>query len=124
MKRTMIVGFLAALLVLSAGQLLALQTGTWECMGYTITITPDDPENPNLSGTISITKVDEYAEVNVAGTYLRAEGKKPVLTVSVAGTITTGDGDIEVARDFTFQPGPQKSVWKTIICWLESQIAS
>lgn len=123
MKKTIIIGLVAALLALGAGQLLALQTGTWECMGYTIVITPDDPDNPNLSGTISITKVDEAAEVNVAGTYARAEGRRPALTVSVAGTITTPDGVIEVARDFTFLPGPQKSVWKTIVCWLESQIA-
>lgn len=123
MRSTVLIGLAVALLALSAGQLLALQTGTWECMGYTITIVPDDPDNPNLSGTISITKSDDYAEVNIAGTYVRAEGKRPALNVSVAGTITTPDGVIEVARDFTFEPGPKKTVWKTIISWIESQIA-
>lgn len=122
MKRTIIIGFVVALLALSAGQLLALQTGTWTCMGYTITIIPDDPDNPNLSGTIQIVKSDDYADVNLSGTYLREDGRRPATVVSIAGTITTPDGTIDVAREFTFSPGPQKTVWKTIISWIESQI--
>ena len=122
MKKTIIFGFLVALLALSAGQLLALQTGTWDCLGYTVTITPDDPANPTLSGTLDITRDDDYAEVNVEGTYQKTTGKKPATVVNVAGTITTPDGDTEVARTFTFQPGPQKTVWKSIISWIESEI--
>jgi len=124
MKRMIMVGFVLALLALSAAQVFALQTGTWTCMGYTITITPDDADNPNLSGTIAIFKSDDCATIDVSGTYLRSEGKRPATVVSVAGTITTEDGIIDVAREFTFQPGPQKTVWKTILSWLESEIAS
>lgn len=124
MKTRIIVGLVVALIALGAAQAFALQTGTWDCMGYTITITPDDPDNPNLSGTILITKSDDAADVNVAGTYVRSEGKRPATTVDVAGTITTPDGVIEIARVFTFQPGPQKTVWKSIISWIESSIAS
>jgi hypothetical protein len=123
MKRTLIVAFVLAMLALSAGQLFALQTGTWTCMGYTITITPDDPDNPNLSGTIQIVKSDDYADVNVSGTYVKDQGRKPAIVVDLAGTITTPDGEILVARQFKFVPGPQKTVWKTVISWLESQIA-
>lgn len=123
MKRTLIVAFVLAMLALSAGQSFALQAGTWDCMGYTITVTPDDPENPNLSGAITIVKSDDYADVNVSGTYARAEGRRPAIVVDVAGTITTPDGVLEVARQFKFLPGPQKSVWKTVVSWLESEIA-
>lgn len=122
MKRTVIVGCVAALLALTATQLLALQTGTWTCMGYTITVTPDDPDNPSLAGSIQIVKSDDYADVNVAGRYWKESGKKPATVVDIAGTITTPDGEIQVARQFRFQPGPQKTIWKTIISWLESQI--
>ncbi len=122
MKRTIIIAFVAAVLALSAGQALALQTGTWTCMGYTITVTPDDPDNPNLSGTIEISKVDDYATVDLAGTYVRELGRRPATVVSIAGTITTPDGTTDVAREFTFSPGPQKTVWKTVISWIESQI--
>jgi hypothetical protein len=124
MKTTLVVAFVVAILALSAGQLLAIETGTWECMGYTITVTPTDPDNPNLAGTIEITKADDVAEVYVSGTYARADGKKPATIVDVAGTITTPDGVIDVARVFTFEPGPKKSVWKTVVSWIESQIAS
>lgn len=122
MKRTIIIGLVVALLALGAAQLYALQTGTWTCMGYTITVTPDDPENPNLSGTIQIVKSDDYADVNVTGVYWREDGKKPATVVEISGTITTPDGEFAVARQFKFLPGPQKTVWKTIISWLESQI--
>ncbi len=124
MKKTIIIGFVAALLALSAGQLLALQTGTWTCMGYTITVTPDDADNPNLSGTIEIVKVDDYASVNVSGTYEKGVGRRPVTVVSISGTITTPDGDNEISHEFTFDPGPQRTLWKTVISWIESQIAS
>lgn len=124
MKKTIIIGFVVALLALSAGQLLALQTGTWTCMGYTITVTPDDPSNPNQSGTIQIVKSDDYADVSVSGTYQRESGKKPVTVVDIAGTITTPDGEFDIARQFSFQPGPQNTVWKTVISWIESQIVS
>lgn len=122
MKRTIIIAAVVALLALSTTALFALQTGTWTCMGYTITVTPDDPENPNLSGTIQIVKSDDYADVNVTGTYWREDGKKPATIVDISGTITTPDGEFLVEREFKFLPGPQKTVWKTIISWLESQI--
>jgi len=122
MRRTIVIAFVVALLALSATQLLALQTGTWTCMGYTITVTPDDPDNPNLSGTIEIVKSDDYADVYLTGTYTRELGKKPATVVSIAGTITTPDGETSVARSFKFVPGPQKTVWKTVISWIESQI--
>lgn len=124
MRRTIIFAFVVALIALSAGQLLAIQSGTWTCMGYTITVTPDDPDNPNLSGTIQIVKSDDYADVNVTGTYYKETGKRPATVVDIAGTITTPDGEISVAREFTFVPGPQKTVWKTVISWIESQIVS
>ncbi|MEI6916491.1 MAG: hypothetical protein WCL39_15250 [Armatimonadota bacterium] len=123
MKKTIIFGFLVALLALSAGQLLALQTGTWDCLGYTVTITPDDPANPTLSGTLDITRDDDYAEVNVEGTYQKTTGKKPATVVHITGTIITPDGSIDVDKQFTFQPGPQKTIWKTVITSLESEIA-
>lgn len=127
MKSTTLIAFVVALLALSAGQLLALQTGTWTCMGYTITITPDDADNPNLSGTISITKSDAAAEiyVDIAGTYVREQSKRPQTVVAVSGTITTPDAPTgeSVSKDFTFSPGPQKTVWKSIISWIESEIA-
>jgi len=123
MKKTIIFGFLVALLALSAGQLLALETGTWDCMGYTVTITPDDAANPSLSGTIVITNDDDYAKVNVTGTYHKTTGKKPATVVDVAGTIETPDGTMDVEKTFTFQPGPQKTVWKSVITWLEGEIA-
>jgi len=122
MKRTIIIVSVVALLALSATALLALQTGTWTCMGYTITVTPDDPEDPSLSGTIEIIKSDDYADVYVTGTYWKDTGKKPATTVDISGTITTPDGEFLVAREFKFLPGPQKTVWKTILSWLESQI--
>ena len=124
MKKTIIIGFVVALLALSAVQLLALQTGTWTCMGYAITVTPDDPDNPSLSGTIQIVKSDDYADVNLSGTYQREDGRRPVTVVNIEGTITTPDGEFSVAREFKFLPGPQKTVWKTIISWVESQIVS
>lgn len=126
MRRTIVIGFVIALLALSTAQVMALQTGTWLCMGYTITITPDDPDNPNLSGTIEITYSDEEAGISVAidGTYVREDGRRPATVVDVAGTITTLDGVESVARQFTFDPGPKKTVWKTIISWIESEIAS
>jgi len=124
MKKTLLIGFVVALLALGVSQAFALQTGTWTCMGYTITVTPDDPTNPNLSGKIQIVKSDDYADVNVAGTYYKSTGKKPATIVDVSGTITTPDGDYQVARKFTFEPGPQNTIWKTVISWLESQIVS
>jgi hypothetical protein len=124
MKKTITIGLVVALLALCAVQLLALQTGTWDCMGYTITVTPDDPANPSLAGTIDIVKCDDYADVNISGTYGKAPGRKPATLVSIAGTINAGDTPIYVERDFTFQPGPDKSVWKTIVSWIEGQIAA
>jgi hypothetical protein len=122
MKKTIIIGFAVALLALSASQVLALQTGTWTCMGYTITVTPNDPDNPGLGGAIQIVKSDDYADVNVSGTYWKEQGRRPATVVDLAGTVTTPDGETQVARQFKFQPGPQKTVWKTVISWLESQI--
>lgn len=111
-------------LTLAALPLLALNSGTWECMGYTIVVTPDDPEDPNAAGSITITKSDEYADVAVEGRYTREGVKQPITVVHVWGTITTPDAVTEVDRTFSFKPGPHKSVWKTIVCWLESEIAS
>jgi hypothetical protein len=76
------------------------------------------------SGTIEITKSDDYATVDVAGTYYKEDGKRPATVVSIAGTIETPDGIEEVEREFTFSPGPKKTIWKTILCWLESEIAN
>jgi len=111
-------------LTLASLPLMALNSGTWECMGYTIVVTPDDPEDPNAAGSISITKSDEYADVAVEGRYSREGVKQPTTVVHVWGTITTPDAVTQVDRTFSFKPGPQKTVWKTIVSWLESQIAS
>ena len=124
MKKALSMAVAVALLALGAAQVLAIQAGTFECMGYTITVTPDDPENPSKSGTVTITKSDDYAEVQVTGTYHKETGKRPATIVEISGTITTPDGTTTVARTFTFSPGPQKTVWKTVISWLESEIAS
>jgi len=123
MKRTITIGFVVALLALSATQLLALDTGTWTCMGYTITVTPTDPANPGLAGIITIDKTDDYAVVDIDGTYCKESGRRPMTVVDIAGTITTPDGVMEVARQFKFPPGPQKTVWRSIIAWLDGQIA-
>jgi len=122
MKRTIIIGFVVALLALSATQLLALQAGTWTCMGYTITVTPDDPANPDLAGAITIDKSDDYAIVDVDGRYWKESGRRPITVVDIEGTIQTEDGVIDVARQFKFPPGPQKTVWRSVVAWLEGQI--
>ena len=124
MKKALFATLAFAILVLGASQLMALQVGTWECMGYTITITPEDPEDPQKSGTILIVKSDDYATVEASGTYLRDGVKQPSTTVDITATITTPDGVTTASRTFTFGPGPKKTVWKTILCWLESLIAS
>jgi hypothetical protein len=124
MKRVFLVSVVLALLALSATQLFAIQTGTWTCLGYTITVTPDDPENPNLSGVIEIVKSDDYADVVLEGTYatVKEPGKKAILVVDIAGTVSTPDGIMDVGREFKFNPGPQKTVWKTVLTWIDSQI--
>lgn len=124
MKKTLLAALIVALMAIGASQVLAITEGTWTCMGYTITVTADDPDNPEKSGTVLITKSDDYAEVYVTGVYYKAEGKKPATVVEIAGTITAQGVTIEVARTFTFSPGPKKTIWKTIVSWLESQIAS
>lgn len=122
MRRALFVTVVLA--VLAAVPALAVQPGTWDCMGYTITVTADDPEDPNASGTILITKSDEYAVVNISGTYKRADGRRPLTLVEIEGTIETPEGIINVSRDFTFKNGPKKAVWYTVISWIESQIAN
>ncbi len=122
MKKALFVSLLA--LVLAAGPALAIQPGSWECMGYTVTVTADDPEDPNASGTLVITRDDDYATVAVEGTYERVGDRRPVTFVEIWGTITTPDGVIEVDRDFTFKNGPRKAVWYTVVSWIESQIAN
>jgi len=122
MKKALFLSLLA--LVLAAGAALAIQPGSWECMGYTVTVTADDPEDPNAAGTLVITKADDYAEVAIEGTYERVGLRRPVTVVEIWGTITTPDGVIEVDRDFTFNNGPRKAVWYTVISWIESQIAN
>ncbi|MGB9619385.1 MAG: hypothetical protein ACPL7K_03110 [Armatimonadota bacterium] len=124
MKKTMIAALAVAILALAASQLAALQVGTWECMGYTITVTPDDPEDPQKSGTIEIYKEDDYAIVEASGVYYREGVKQPATVVDLTAVITTPDGVEEVSRTFTFSPGPKKTVWKTILSWLESEIAN
>lgn len=123
MKKILFATLVVALLALGASQLLALQTGTWECMGYTITVTPDDPEDPNKSGSVTITKSEDYADVDVGGRYSKADGKRPATVVEISGTITTPDGVTSVARTFTLTPGPRQAPWMTVLAWLESQIA-
>jgi hypothetical protein len=125
MKKTLYVTLAVFALTLAALPLLALQAGTWECMGYTIVVTPDDPNDPDAAGSISITKSDEYAIVDIEGRYAKVGKKQPTTTAHVWGTIETPDGTIVlVDRAFTFRPGPQKSVWKMVVSWIESQIAS
>ncbi len=124
MRKAIYITLAAIALMLATLPLLALQAGTWECMGYTIVVTPDDPNDPDAAGSISITKSDEYADVAIEGRYAKEGKKQPATTVEIWGTITTPDAVTEVDRTFTFKPGPQKSVWKTVVSWIESQIAS
>lgn len=124
MRKALFGSLALMVMALAAGSVFAVQSGTWECMGYTVIVTPDDPEDPNASGKIEITKVDDYATVNVEGTYTRDGVKKPVTTVAVSGTITTPDAVIEIAKSWTLKNGPKKAVWYTVLSWIESQIAS
>jgi hypothetical protein len=124
MKKTLYITLAVFALTLAALPLLALQAGTWECMGYTFVVTPDDPNDPDAAGSISITKSDEYADVAIEGRYAKEGKKQPVTTVNIWGTIATPDAVTEVDRTFTFKPGPKKSVWNTVVSWIESQIAS
>jgi|GEM_PF-1361799 len=124
MAKTLCIVLAALALTVAALPLLALQDGTWECMGYTIVVTPDDPNDPDAAGSISITKSDEYADVAIEGRYTKEGKKQPNTTVEIWGTITTPDAVTEVERTFTFKPGPKKSVWNTVVSWIESQIAN
>jgi len=124
MRKAIWIGVMCVwMFVLAVAPSMALQAGTWDCMGYTITVTPDDPDDPNKSGSITITKSDEYADVDISGLYWKKDGKKPALVVEIGGTIETPDGIMEVNRTFTFSPGPKRTVWKTILSWIESQIS-
>lgn len=103
---------------------LAVSPGSMDYCGYTITITPDDPEHPGQSGTITVVSTTDAADVNLAGTYVTSDGRPPTLTVSLAGTITTVDAVYEVDRTFVFEPKTKRMVWKQIVAWIESIIAS
>ncbi len=102
----------------------AMQKGTFEYGGYTITVVPYDPAHPGHGGSFTITGESEAAIVNLAGEYLTTTRPQPVLSVSVAGTIETPDAILNVEKEWVMVPRETHNVWRTVVAWIDSLIAS
>jgi hypothetical protein len=121
MKKYLFVALVLGVLTAAVVPACALQFDRFTYCGYTVTVTPDDPEQPCLSGTITI--VNDEGTVNLEGTYEVTSTRPPTLTVSLMGTIDGPEGTQVVEREFTFEPRTKRMVWKSIIAWIESLLA-
>lgn len=129
MKRLLLILSIAMLTGLALPSLgMGLGLGTFTYCGYTITITPTDPDHPGQAGTIAIDATfgdgEDATVVNLDGTYLQTDDRPPTLIIELSGTIQTPEGTTNVDDTWTFAPREKKMVWKTIIAWVESLIAS
>lgn len=102
----------------------AMQKGTFEYGGYTITVVPYNPAHPGWGGSITIVGETEAAIVSLSGEYTTTVRPKPVLSVYLSGTIETPDGILPLEQTWTFVARDTHMVWKTVVAWIESEIAS
>ena len=116
----MVVVFVVTAIALPAS---AMKKGTFEYGGYTITVVPYSMANPGWGGSIAITRAVDPA-VDLSGEYTTTVRPQPVLTVTLAGTIAPPDGPIEVEETWVFVPRETHMVWKVVVAWIESYIAS
>lgn len=120
--------FLALIIVLLFAALAlpasAMQKGTFEYGGYTITVVPFDPSHPGHGGDITITSSDDGATVNLTGQYTTTSRPAPTLTVYIAGTVLTPDGELYVERTWVLVPRDTHNVWRIVVSWIDSLIAS
>lgn len=102
----------------------AMQKGTFDYGGYTITVVPFDPSHPGHGGDITITSTTDAAIVNLSGEYTTTSRPAPTLSVYLAGTIETPDGVFEVERTWVLAPRDTHNVWRIVVTWIDSLIAS
>lgn len=102
----------------------AMQKGTFQYGDYTITVVPYDPSHPGHGGSFTITSSTDAAIVNLSGEYTTTSRPAPTLSVYLAGTIETPDGIYDVEKTWVFVPRDTHNVWRTVVAWIDSVIAS
>ena len=102
----------------------AMQKGTFDYGGYTITVVPFDPSHPGHGGDITITCATDAAIVNLSGQYTTTSRPAPRLSIYLAGTIETPDCVYEVERTWVLVPRDTHNVWRIVVSWIDSMIAS
>lgn len=124
MRRTLLAAIVVLLFAAVTLPASAMQKGTFEYGGYTITVVPFDPSHPGHGGYITITKTSDEAVVNLSGEYTTTSRPAPVLSVHLEGTIETPDGIVEVERTWVLTPRDTHNVWRIVVTWIDSLIAS
>lgn len=102
----------------------AMKKGTFQYGDYTITVVPYSSANPGHGGSITIVGENDLATVYLEGEYTTTARPAPVLSVELAGTIETPEGVNEVYRLWVFEPRETHMVWKVVVAWIDSLIAS
>jgi len=124
MRKAFLAVIAVVLLVVVALPVSAMQKGTFDYGGYTITVVPYNPSHPGWGGSITITSVTDAAIVNLSGEYTTTNRPAPTLSVYLAGTIETPDGIYDAERAWVFVPRDTHNVWRVVVAWIDSEIAS
>lgn len=102
----------------------AMKKGTFQYGDYTITVVPYNSAYPGHGGSITIVGENDLASVYLEGEYTTTARPAPVLSVELAGTVETPEGINQVYRLWVFEPRETHMVWKVVVAWIDSLIAS